>query len=265
MTPAAKKTSSKVSKKKTQKKSTSAKGDIPLPIPPAPKKKTKKTSSKKKYSDLSGDKKAEIAARNLLRLYQFLQMNKPISELTLLQELELDTPSEELRQEILQVRLDIESVHEENHALQQVALRTQVEAEEQVEAVTNVNQDLKNKIKEMNDVIQQELEKRGNEFELVIGELRKKLKQSISQNEKYTEVTEGIKQLQNQVTSLFDQNEVLLNDKKSLNKTIDQLTKEAEERDEFIKTLEKKSAELLKKTELQTMVIDGYKRKEQHS
>ncbi|MHA1674747.1 MAG: hypothetical protein ACTSYI_14095 [Promethearchaeota archaeon] len=262
MTPTAKKTSSKASKKSTQKKSTSAKGD--LPIPPAPKKKTKKkTSSKKKYTNLSGDEKAEIAARNLLRLYQFLQMNKPITELTLLQELELDTPSEILRQEILQVRLDIESVHEENHALQQTALRTQVEAEEQVEAVTNINLDLKKKIKEMNDVIQKELEKRGNDFELVIGELRKKLKQSISQNEKYTEVTEGIKQLQNQVTTLFDQNEELLNEKNSLNKTIDQLKKEAEERDELIKAMEKKSAELLKKTELQKMVIDGYKRKEQ--
>ncbi|MHA1612597.1 MAG: hypothetical protein ACTSYU_11135 [Promethearchaeota archaeon] len=251
-------------KKSTSKKKSTAAKDK-LPIPPASKKKAKKTSSKKKYSDLSNDEKTEITARNLLRLYQFLQMNKPISELTLLQEIEMNTPSEKLRNEILQIRLEIESVHEENHALQQTALRTQVEAEEQVEAIKNVNLDLKNKIKDMDDVIQQEMENRGKEFDIVIGELRNKLKQSIAQNEKYTEVTEGIKQLQTQVTTLFDQNEDLLKEKKSLNKTIGNLTKEGEEREKLIKAMEKKMGEMTKKAELQTMVIDGYKRKERQN
>jgi chromosome segregation ATPase len=256
----AKKASSKKSSKKTsKKKSTSAKSS--LPIPPAPRK-AGAVTKERSYINLGVDEKAEIAARNLLRLYQFLQMDKPISELKLIQELEMDTPNEELRNEIMQLKLEIESLHEENHALQQTALRTQVEAEEQIEAIQFQNQALKTKIKDMNEVIQEEIDKRAVEYEAIIGDLRNKLKQSIAQHEKYTEVTEGIKQLQAQVTELFDQNEALNGKNNDLKKKITQLEESAEEREQFIQGLEKKNKELEKKTELQNMVIDGYKRKE---
>lgn len=235
-----------------------------LPIPPAPKKKASSKKSKKKYANLPIDEKTEIAARNLLRIYQFLQMDKPLTEETLIKEIELDTPNEELRETIMQLKLEIESLHEENHALQQTALRTQVEAEEQVEAVGFQNEELKQKIKEMDSIIQNELERRANEYEQIIAEIRKKLKESIAQNEKYTEVNEGIKQLQKQVSNLFEQNDELLNKNTELKKTIDKMKQEYEEREEFVRSLEKKTAELQKKTELQAMVIKGYKRKERN-
>ncbi|MHA1794657.1 MAG: hypothetical protein ACTSUK_00970 [Promethearchaeota archaeon] len=250
------------SKKKTSKKS-SVKKKQNLPIPPAPKKASYNSEKKERiYSNVNFEKKAEITARNLLRLYQFLQMDKPLNETTLIHEIELDTPNEKLREQIMQLKLEIESLHEENRALQQTALRTQVEAEEQVEAVQVQNRALKTKIKEMEQLIKEELQKRASEYEKIIDGLRNRLKQAILQTEKYTEIDEGIRHLQEQVTSLFDQNEQLQKEKTGLKNQLEDSDHQIEELQEKITSLEKKNKELEKKTELQKMVIEGYKRKE---
>lgn len=248
--------------KKSSKKS-SQKTKPKLPIPPAPKNIAGKASVKERiYNTANFEKKAEITARNLLRLYQFLQMDKPLNESTVIHEIELDTPNEQLREEIMRLKLEIESLHEENRALQQTALRTQVEAEEQIEAVQVQNQNLKNKIKEIEQLIKEELKKRADEYEQIIDGLQNKLKQAILQTEKYTEIDEGIRHLQDQVTSLFDQNEALRKENNELKAELENRGQKIEDLQEMIKGLEKKNKELEKKTELQNLVIEGYKRKE---
>ncbi|MCF2140209.1 MAG: hypothetical protein K9W44_09175 [Candidatus Lokiarchaeota archaeon] len=255
------------SKKKTHtakisKKISSSKSKANLPIPPAPKTESNSSNEQKIYSNLDFEKKAEITARNLLRLYQFLLMNKPLNETTLIHEIELDTPNEALREEIMQLKLEIESMKEENQALQQNALRTQVEAEEQIEAVIVQNNNLKNQIEEMEKQFKQKFEKQSIEYEKIIEQLRSKLEQVIAQNEKYSEIDKGIQQLQQEITNLFAQKEELLKENKNLNNTLKNKENQVIQLEELQKSMEKKIKELEKKIELQNMVIEGYKRKE---
>ena len=78
-------------------------------------------------------KKIEVVARNLLRLYQYIQKDKPITQEDILKDLEIDTPNEALQNEITQLKLEIEGTREENLAFRQNSLQNQVEIEENID------------------------------------------------------------------------------------------------------------------------------------
>ena len=109
---------------------------------PSPKVKKKKRTSKgktlkKPISHLDSSKntdKIQILSRNLLRLYQYISNNKPIRQIDLLRELDMNTPNESLRNEIEELKIELEALFEENHALRQNALQNQIEVEEQLMA-----------------------------------------------------------------------------------------------------------------------------------
>ena len=226
---------------------------------------SKKTEIKTKKTDihaLNTDNKDELVARHLLRLYQFIKKNDPINEQKLLEEMDRGTPNEELRLVITQLELEIENIYEENHALRQQALQTQIEAEDQVESVEFENRELKEKVKEINSFVKAELEKRAKRFEIITEDLRTRLRDAIEKNEKITEVSEKIEYMQQQVTSLFDQNETLTKQNNKLDLKLVNMNEKLEESQEKNQKLKNKNKELNKKVELQKLVINGYKRKE---
>ncbi|MHA1719225.1 MAG: hypothetical protein ACTSWX_12780 [Promethearchaeota archaeon] len=206
--------------------------------------------------------KESLVARHLLRLYQFIKQNDPINEQKLLEEMDLGTPNEELRQKVTQLEFELEGTSEENQALRQNALQIQIEAEEQIESIEFENKELKEKVNEINDYVKAELEKRSKRFEVIIEDLRSRLRDALEKNEKITEVNERIEYMQKQVSLLFDQNEKLNKTNNDLEIEIANLNENYEAAKETIKTLEHKNKELHKKVDLQKMVIDGYKRKE---
>ena len=221
-------------------------------------KKAERKSKVTEAHELNTENKDNLVARHLLRLYQFIKQNDPINEQKLLEEMDKGTPNEELRLKITQLDLEIESIYEENHALRQNALQTQIEAEDQIESTEFENRELKEKVQEINKFVKAELEKRAKRFEIIIEDLRARLRDALEKNEKITEVNERIEYMQQQVTSFFDKNE--------------KLTKQHDKLDQKLipgfsyriknQKLESKNKELHKKVELQKLVIDGYKRKE---
>ncbi len=211
----------------------------------------------------SNEQKSQVVSRNLLRLYQYLQMDKPIEEMKLIEEMELNTPNEALRQKILQLELESQSIYEENHALRQSALQTQIEAEDNVEAIEMENEELREKIKEFNSRIKQELNKVAEKYEGVIKKIKADLNSAQNKNKEISQVSDGIDVLQTKITTLFDQNETLQAENASLHISIEEFNEDIEERDGKLLKQQKKNQELTKKVELQKMVIDGYKRKEQ--
>jgi len=226
---------------------------------------SKKAKRKTKVSNadkLNTENKDELVARHLLTLYQFIKENDPINEQELLEEMDKGTPNEELRLKITQLELEIESIYEENHALRQNALQTQIEAEDQIESTEFENRELKEKVKEINTFVKAELEKRAKRFEIIIEDLRARLREALEKNEKITEVNERIEYMQKQVTSFFDKNEALTKQYNELDLKYVNLNEKCEESQENNQKLEAKNKELNKKVELQKLVIDGYKRKE---
>lgn len=226
---------------------------------------SKKAEKKTKINDageLNTENKDDIVARHLLRLYQFIKQNEPINEQKLLEEMDKGTPNEELRLKITQLDLEIESIYEENHALRQNALQTQIEAEDQIESIEFENRELKEKVSEINDFVKAELEKRSKRFEIIIEDLRARLRDALEKNEKITEVNERIEYMQQQVTSFFDKNEKLAKQNNKLDLKLVNLNEKFEESQLNNQKLETKNKELHKKVELQKLVIDGYKRKE---
>ena len=226
---------------------------------------SKKAESKTKVSKadkLNIENKDDLVARHLLRLYQFIKENDPINEQELLEEMDKGTPNEELRLKITQLELEIESIYEENHALRQNALQTQIEAEDQIESTEFENRELKEKVKEINNFVKTELEKRAKRFEIIIADLRARLRDALEKNEKITEVNERIEYMQKQVTTFFDKNEALTKQYDELDQKYVNLTENFEESQDNNQKLEAKNKELHKKVELQKLVIDGYKRKE---
>ena len=209
--------------------------------------------------------KSTVVARNLLRLYQYLQMDKPIEETKLIEEMEMNTPNEILRQKLMQIELESQSIYEENHALRQSALQTQIEAEEKVESTEMENDVLKGKIKQFNSRIKIELEKVAEKYEMIIKKLKLELNSAQSKNEEISVVSDGIEGLQAKFTILFQQNETLQSENTSLKANIEDLNEKIEDLEEMRNKHQKKEQELEKKVELQKMVIDGYKRKEQKS
>lgn len=225
-------------------------------------KKTHKKSKEPNTDKLKAENRENLVARHLLRLYQFIKENDPINEQELLEEMDKGTPNEELRLKITQLELEIESIYEENHALRQNALQTQIEAEDQIESTEFENRELKEKVREINDYVKAELEKRAKRFEIIIEDLRARLREAVEKNEKITEVSERIEYMQQQVTSLFDQNEALTNLNNKLELKLGNLKEKFEDSQQNNQKLESKNKELHKKVELQKLVIDGYKRKE---
>ena len=226
---------------------------------------SKKVGRKAKVIDaheLNTENKDSLVARHLLRLYQFIKQNDPINEQKLLEEMDKGTPNEELRLKITQLQLEIESIYEENHALRQNALQTQIEAEDQIESTEFENRELKEKVMEINSFVKTELEKRSKRFEIIIEDLRARLRDALEKNEKITEVNERIEYMQQKVTSFFDKNEKLTEEISELEQKYVNLSEKFEESQEINKKLETKNKELHKKVELQKLVIDGYKRKE---
>jgi len=226
---------------------------------------SKKDKRKTKEADahnFSTENKELIVARHLLRLYQFIKKNDPINEQKLLDEMDIGTPNEELRLKITQLELEIESIYEENHALRQNALQTQIEAEDQIESIEFENRELKDKVREINDFVKAELEKRAKRFEIIIEDLRARLREALEKNEKITEVSERIEYMQQQVTTLFDQNEELTKKNNKLDQKFVNLNEKFEESQDKNQKLKIKNKELQKKGDLQKLVIDGYKRKE---
>ena len=226
---------------------------------------SKKDERNTKVTDahkLNTENRDDMVARHLLRLYQFMKQNDPINEQKLLEEMDKGTPNEELRLKITQLELEIESIYEENHALRQNALQTQIEAEDQIESTEFENHELKEKVKEINNFVKAELEKRGKRFEIIIEDLRARLREALEKNEKITEVNERIEYMQQQVTLFFDKNETLTKQYNELEQKNVNLNEKFEESQENNEKLEIKNKELHKKVELQKLVIDGYKRKE---
>ena len=274
MPPPKKKTSGPKGKKKTT---------------PSPKKAKKTTTSRKKSSqktntqkpsipnktrmaqsgldplDTPSKTKTQTIARMLLRLYQFLEEGVPIEEPKLLTLMDMNTPSEQLRDKMTQMELELQSIFEENHALSQNALQAQIEAEDQVSSIELENMDLRLRIDQFELRLKEELEIVSTKYEDVIKAVKKELMAAVQKNEKITEVNERIKMLNENITSLFDQNEQLTSTNKTLKSDLKGMTQERDNLVKKVKKLEKKKKEFEKKIELQKMVIDGYKRKEASS
>ncbi|MHA1562867.1 MAG: hypothetical protein ACTSPA_12170, partial [Promethearchaeota archaeon] len=214
-------------------------------------KKAKRKTKEADAHELNTENKDNLVARHLLRLYQFIKQNDPINEQKLLEEMDKGTPNEELRLKITQLDLEIESIYEENHALRQNALQTQIEAEDQIESTEFENRELKEKVQEINVFVK---EKR---FEIIIEDLRARLREALEKNEKITEVNERIEYMQKQVTTFFDKNENLTKQHNKLDQKYVNLTEKYEESQSKNQKLETKNKELHKKVELQKLVIDG--------
>ncbi len=275
------KSSKKTSKKKSSSKKTSKKTSKKLSVKISKKisrKISKKTSTKKsktmenqtEKSNGNSDtlhlqnieEKAKVVSRNLLRLYQFLQMDKPIKEQILINELEFGTPNEEMRSKLMQIELELQSVYEENQALRQSALQIQIEAEDNLESLKIENENLENKAKSIDNHIKKELTEVENKYQNTIKELKKELRSSLEKNKEFSAVNDGINNLQTKLITLFNQNESLENSLSDLKKEKDSIAEKLEDSLSKIKKLKKKNADLIKKVDLQKLVIDGYKRKD---
>lgn len=224
-------------------------------------KKTDKTVNLKKTKGLR--RKQKIIARNLLRLYQFLEEDKPIHEESLIKELELNTPNMKLRHEIERLKLEIESVYEENQVFRQDALQTQIEWETKIELYDKEKDHLKQQIKEMDQKHQKEVQNLKEKYEETIKQLRSEIRAEVEKSEKFGEVNEKMVQIQAKVAELFDQNEALITKNSKLQKKLDETIRKFEEMEEEFNSTKKKDNELEKKVELQNIVIAGFKRKEE--
>jgi chromosome segregation ATPase len=237
--------------KKTAKKSSKAK------IPPK-----SRLKDEEKENLNSVKKKMDLISRNLLRLYQFLSEDRPIKQEDLLNELELNTPNEQLRNQISNTKLELESIYEENQALRENALQNQIEFDDYISTYQLENKDLQENIKNSDKKHQEKAQIIIDEYEEKISNLRTELNLAVERNQKITEVNEAIEMLQEKAKDLFRKKESLIKKNRSLSKQLeekDQNIKEIENEKQF---LMEKQQKLEKKIELQTMVISGYKRKE---
>ena len=206
------------------------------------------------------EKKKEIVSRNLLRLYHFLNEDRPFKEESLIQELEMGTPNAELRLNVENLNIELENLLQENQALRESALQTQLEYSEQIEQVEIENRTLKQKINDIDKRIAIELQTRAEKYQEIINQLRAQLKETMSKNEKITEVSGALTSMQERIAILFEQNEQFAKENEVLTTKTAELEQENKTMKEEIQKLEKKNEELRQKEKLQQMVIDGYKR-----
>ena len=180
-----------------------------------------KSNEDKKEKSTSSSEKIEIISRNLLRLYQFLSEDHPIKQEDLLNELELDTPNEQLRNQISNSKLELESVYEENQALRENALQNQIEFDDYVSTFQLENKELQETIKNSDKNHQEKTQIIIEEYEEKISNLRADLNQAVERNQKITEVNEAIEMLQEKAKELFRKKESLIKKNRSLNKQIE--------------------------------------------
>ena len=178
-------------------------------------------------------------------------------------DLEINTPSEALRNENIQLTLEMESISEENQVLREGALQNQIEWESQEEIYIREKALLKERIKKTDVITKKEIKDLKTDYEVQIDELRNNHRLLVEKNERISEVSEGIVHLQKQIKFLFDENEDLRSDKRDYTEELEELQIDNKERDEKLEILQKENAKLIKKTELQQMVIAGNKRKEE--
>ncbi|MHA2001378.1 MAG: hypothetical protein ACTSVU_04720 [Promethearchaeota archaeon] len=227
--------------------------------------KNKKSISKEISTKSSSEEKNAIVARNLLRIYNFMNNGAQFKEEKLIEELELNTPNQKLRERINQVELELKSIFEENSALHQNALQSQIEFEDKYNAQIIENQELQIKLTKVNETVKDELAKVAKKYETVISELKTELKKAKKQNEHFLEVNEAIEMLQKKLNILGDENDDMAKGKRELQNQLDLFSKEIESLKNQVMQETKKNKELQKKTDLQKIVIDGYKRKEKNS
>ena len=201
------------------------------------------------------ERRKDFVARNLLRIYQYIEMDKKFEDEELIRAIEVGTPNEQLK-------LEIESLESENQALKQNALQEQIYHEENVEISQAKINELKEKISTNEDYIKKELKIRSSKYEEIIHNLRDKLKKSLSRAEHFTEVSDEMRALQNQVTTTIEENQQLTKEITKLSdENEDSLTKITHLTDEN-EDLLIKCEDVQKKVHLQDQVIAGYKRRE---
>ncbi len=222
----------------------------------------KKAPSQKNSTATAENDKITIIQRNLLRLYQFIAEEKPIAQAELLAELDMDTPNEELRNEIQQLNLEMEALYEENHALRQSALQNQIEGEEQRSAYQIEIDDLQLQLEQIDIEVKEKTKRLTEKYEKRIDQLERELEEAIIQNQKFTKVNEAVQMLQEKAKSLFASNDRLEKVNRNLTTEIEENEQTTRKLQKEFDDLSKKTQALEKKVELQKMVIDGYKRKE---
>lgn len=212
------------------------------------------------FSHTPFEKKKDVISRNLLRLYHYLHEDRPFKEETLIQELEMGTPNAELRQNAVNLSIELENVLQENQALRESSLQTQLEYSEQIEQVEIENRTLKQKIQDIDKRIAIEMQTRAEKYQEIINQLRAQLKETMSKNEKITEVSGALVSMQERIAILFEQNEQFAKENEDLITKTTALEQDNKTMKEDLQKLEKKNDELRQKEKLQQMVIDGYKR-----
>lgn len=252
MTAPTRKTSThKKSKKKSSSKSSHSKKSRPISDLKA--KLPDKEKKKEKFKTIS---------RNLLRLYNFIEFDHPIEQEDILKELDMNTPNEKLRNKIEELKIELEAVYEENQALRQNALQSQIEYEDQISSHKIMIEDLKAQSEQVDLEIQDKMEKLTEKYEKRITKLEHDLEESVLQNQKITKVNEAVQMLQQKAKSLFTDNDRLEKENRNLTSKIQDNEDSLAKLENQLIDITKKRDELEKKIELQAMVIDGYKRKE---
>ncbi len=213
-------------------------------------------------ANIPSNSKTNVISRALLRLYHYLHDNQPFDETALLAELEFNTDTAILREEIHQKELELEAIYEENHALRQNVLNVQIEMEEKLNSVQFENSELKEKLNKIDTLIHTELDTQASKYESIIEDLKTQLRKAHEQGQKYSEVNEAVKSLQAQILQLYDQNDKLTKTNQAYERDIAEHIKQNTHLATALKKNEKELKELQKKIDLQTMVIDSYKRKE---
>ena len=211
-------------------------------------------------STMEGTVDLDLVGRTLMRLYSYLKKTEKIDEKVIIKELEFNTINQQLREKMEHAKIELQGIYEENQALREMALRSQVEFSDEKEQLEMENNALKEKLRLIDEKVKEELEKRTVKYQDIIRDLRNKLGEALKKNESIKEVSESILQMQERIKSLFDQNDTLEQQNIKLKNQLQELENaHALLKEEYEKAMSRLS-ELKKKDELQVMVIAGLKR-----
>jgi regulator of replication initiation timing len=202
----------------------------------------------------------KLVARTLLRLYTYLEKGAVFNEDKLIRDLEFNTVNQQLREQLDAAKIEVQTLLEENQALREHALQTQVESGDYIEHLESENNDLKSRLQQIDDKVKEELEKRTTKYQDIIRDLRNQLGEALKRNEVVTEVTESIAQLQERIKTLFETNSQLEQENITLRNSLGELEEKYTKLVADHEKSEAKVTELKKKDELQVMVIAGLKR-----
>lgn len=207
----------------------------------------------------------DIVARTLLRLYRFLKQKEPFDEQHIIHDLEFNTPNQAIREKLEAAQIELQTIYEENQAVRETSLRTQVETGEQVDRIEEENRIMREKLEKIDEKIKEELEKRTTKYQDIIRDLRNKLGEALKRNDVVTEVTESFTQLQERIKVLFDQNAILEQENLKMKTQLSELEEEHKKLKDDYQKAQERAAELKKKYDLQAIVIAGLKRGEKFS